>query len=275
MDRIFIFLILFNVSTTTAWSQSRNTKPSPARAYYEQTDQGLIILAENRAYCPYTVSVKLEIKNMQSSQGDYFEVVVPGQTERMELAVLEIIDPGKKSSFSMGATYLLGNAIHSPNHNGIYRLPYQKGSTFLMSQGFDGAFSHKGKNALDFTMKTGTQVCAAREGIVSEVIDKYSNGCNDPSCLYEANTITIYHKDGTFADYAHLKKNGSAVRPGDQVLAGQVIGFSGNTGYSSGPHLHFEVYYFDHENKISIPIMFDLGGKNPVFLEEKTKYTAH
>jgi murein DD-endopeptidase MepM/ murein hydrolase activator NlpD len=211
---------------------------------------------------------------MQSSQGDFFEIVVPGQTSRMEMATLSITDVGKKSSFSMGSTYLLGDAIHPPKHDAVYLLPYPKGESYLMSQGYNGSFSHQNKNALDFTMDIGTPICAAREGVVTEVIDRFSKGCNDPSCLYEANTITVYHEDGTFADYAHLKKNGSLVKPGDKIRSGQVIGYSGNTGYSSGPHLHFEVYYFDHDQKISLTTPFDIGNNKPVYLEEKNMYTA-
>lgn len=273
--QLFVFQLLILAIYCDALSQSKPpSKISPASAYYEKNEEGLILLANNNGYCPYTISVKLDLINMNSDKGDFFEIVVPGQTQRMEIGQLTIRDRSRKSSFSMGSTYLLGNAIEMPNHTGTYQLPYRSGETYIMSQGFNGSFSHTGKNALDFTMDLGTQICAARDGIVTEVIDHNSRGCKDPSCIYEANTITIYHEDGTFADYAHLKKRGSKVQPGDEVIAGQVIGYSGNTGFSSGPHLHFEVYYFDGEKKVSIPIKFDLGDKKSVYLEEKASYTA-
>lgn len=276
MTRTSFLHLLFCTITYIAFAQPKPpVKISPTRAYYEQNAQGLIILADNQAYCPYTISIKLELVNMESNQGDFFQVVIPGQTTRLPLAQLTISDPSKKSSFSMGSAYLLGNAIEPPAHDGIYLLPFQSGETYIMSQGYNGNFSHKDKNALDFTMEIGTPVCAARGGVVTEVIDQFSKGCSDPTCLYEANTITIYHKDGTFADYAHLKRKGSLVQAGDEVIAGQVIGYSGNTGYSSGPHLHFEVYYFDEDIKVSLPTKFEVGGVSPIYLEEKKSYTRH
>ena len=54
-----------------------------------------------------------------------------------------------------------------------------------------------------------------------------------------ANFVRILHDDGTMALYAHLKAEAAMVRVGQQVRRGQLIGLSGNTGFTSGPHLHF------------------------------------
>lgn len=273
--QLLLFLFVFIVSSPLIHAQAKPPlKISSAKAYYEQSPTGLALFADNEGYSPYTISVKLDLENMQSDNGNFFQVVVPGQTRKMQIGELTIKNQSKKSSFSMGSTYLLGNAIDPPAHTGIYTLPFKSGERYLMSQGYNGNFSHKDKNALDFTMEEGTEVCAARNGVVIEVIDQYDKGCNNPSCIYEANTITVYHEDGTFADYAHLKKRGSKVKVGDEIMAGQVIGYSGNTGYSSGPHLHFEVYYFKGESKISIPTKFDIGNQKTVYLQEKVYYEA-
>jgi len=56
-----------------------------------------------------------------------------------------------------------------------------------------------------------------------------------------ANIVRILHDDGTHAVYAHLNWNSIRVRPGDHVERGEYIADSGNTGFSSGPHLHFEI----------------------------------
>lgn len=57
------------------------------------------------------------------------------------------------------------------------------------------------------------------------------------------NRIVIEHDNGEYSEYAHLKYQGAKIEKGDQVEQGQVIGLSGNTGYSSRPHLHFHILH--------------------------------
>jgi murein DD-endopeptidase MepM/ murein hydrolase activator NlpD len=83
----------------------------------------------------------------------------------------------------------------------------------------------------------------------------------------------IYHEDGTFAEYVHLKKDGAQVSVGDMVSAGDFIAYSGNTGWSSGPHLHFMVFQFTKEGtRKSFKTLFSTEAKNGVFLKEKMFY---
>ena len=58
-------------------------------------------------------------------------------------------------------------------------------------------------------------------------------GCGDPECSDEGNFVRIDHGDGTQGLYFHLERNGAQVAVGDGVCAGEVIGFSGNTGFST------------------------------------------
>lgn len=268
-----LFLIMLS-HILTAQYRSTGSKTPPVKTYFEKQDEDMIIYADNDGWCPFTIIVKMELSNMKSDRGDLIEIVIPAKTYRQEVAKADVVDVYKASRFGFKNTYLMGNTLETPNHDAVYLLPYKKGSSYNMSQGYNGKFSHQGKKALDFTMPTGTPICAARDGIVIEVVNEYSKGCPEPKCLEMANSITIYHEDGTFAQYSHLKKNGSIVQPGDQVEAGAVIGYSGDTGYSSGPHLHFEVYYYDGTEQVSVATPFDIGLKKPVLLEEHTFYTA-
>ncbi len=139
----------------------------------------------------------------------------------------------------------------------IYSMPFQKGEKIFLIQAYDSKFSHKGEMALDFKVKTGTTICAAREGIVISARKDSDKGGLKPENLSDGNYISILHDDGSTAYYWHLEKNGVLINIGDRVQKGQVIGRSGNTGYSAFPHLHFEVQgYNSAGNSTQIPTRF-------------------
>jgi murein DD-endopeptidase MepM/ murein hydrolase activator NlpD len=125
----------------------------------------------------------------------------------------------------------------------IYELPYGPGCSFWVIQGYGGSYSHTEDShfSIDFGMPEGTPVCAARGGIVYRVIDQFTEGGTDPSFKPKANAIYVLHADDTIAAYVHLMRGGMCVRAGDPVTIGQTIGYSGNTGWSGTPHLHFHV----------------------------------
>jgi murein DD-endopeptidase MepM/ murein hydrolase activator NlpD len=123
----------------------------------------------------------------------------------------------------------------------VYWLPFPHKAKYLLIQAYDSKMSHRGELALDFKMKVGSKVCAARPGIVVAIREDSDKGGLKNEYLSEGNYIIIQHSDGTQANYWHLKKDGVLINVGDTIQKGQHIGFSGNTGYSAFPHLHFEV----------------------------------
>jgi murein DD-endopeptidase MepM/ murein hydrolase activator NlpD len=90
-------------------------------------------------------------------------------------------------------------------------------------------------------MPVGTPIHAAREGIVVDVKDDSRTGGAGQQYQDYGNYVIIQHADRTLAQYFHLRQGGAQVRLGDRVRAGALIGLSGNTGQSTGPHLHFDV----------------------------------
>lgn len=129
----------------------------------------------------------------------------------------------------------------------IYNLPYTPGNKYLFVQGANSKFSHKNELSFDFKMPKGSKVCASREGVVTATkSDSDKGGLND-EYLDDGNHIIIRHDDGSIAQYWHLEQNGVFVKVGDVIKRGQVIGSSGNTGYTAFPHLHFQV--IDSEGK--------------------------
>jgi murein DD-endopeptidase MepM/ murein hydrolase activator NlpD len=138
-----------------------------------------------------------------------------------------------------------------------YSLPYEKGKSFLLVQAYQSKlFSHKGEFALDFKMKKGTKICAAREGVVVEVKEDSKKGGVKPKYLTQGNHVIIKHDDGTYANYWHLKYNSALVNVGDTVQQGQVIALAGKTGYAAFSHLHFEVTTQFSPGQNQIPTQF-------------------
>jgi murein DD-endopeptidase MepM/ murein hydrolase activator NlpD len=105
--------------------------------------------------------------------------------------------------------------------------------------------SHIGNlcNAIDFLVPEGTEVFAAADGVVTAIKDDSNIGGSDVKYWNDGNYVVIEH-DGESTEYEHLRFRGIVVKVGDSVKQSQLIGYSGNTGYSRGPHLHFEVMEF-------------------------------
>lgn len=122
-------------------------------------------------------------------------------------------------------------------------------------------------------MPVGTSIYAARGGIATKVVETNTKNCFKRDCIKYNNLIRINHPDGTFAEYAHLKHNGAAVNEGETIKKGQLIGYSGNTGYSDGPHLHFVVFLQHLKERETLETRFKIKQqKKSELLEEGKLY---
>ncbi len=131
----------------------------------------------------------------------------------------------------------------------IYGLPYEEGESHLLVQGYFSSLTHRERAALDFKMKRGTKICAAREGVVVRLKEDGDRGGLKKRYRPYGNYVIIQHADSSRAGYWHLQKDGVLVNIGDTVKKGQVIALSGKTGYSFTPHLHFLVWSTDNRRQ--------------------------
>lgn len=168
---------------------------------------------------------------------------------------------------------LLQRGIIKDDTSYVYALPYPKGKSYKVIQGYFSHFSHKERAALDFKMKKGTLITAAREGIVVRVKEDSDRGGWNKKYRKDGNNIVIQHADGSRAGYWHLQKDGALVNVGDTITKGQPIALSGKTGYALLPHLHFLVWKYDSVNKWQqIPTRFQTS-KGIKYLRSMKKYT--
>jgi uncharacterized protein (TIGR03382 family) len=125
----------------------------------------------------------------------------------------------------------------------VLEAPWACGQTYPCTQGHGGATSHTGiaQYAWDFGIPLGTDIKAARGGTVLLIkMDSYSGGCSQ-TYANDANYVLIDHGDGTAGLYLHVEGGSSELSVGDPVAAGDTIARVGQTGWSCGPHLHFQV----------------------------------
>jgi murein DD-endopeptidase MepM/ murein hydrolase activator NlpD len=187
------------------------------------------------------------------------EVGSSGPTE--VLASFQIDDP--RASFSRFVDFhaQFGDPGAQPGDY-TYAIPFEAGDAHDIIQGFGGDFSHTGGNyyAIDFGCAEETPVVAARDGVVVAVNDQATTHGTTPEFMSYAltNFILIAHDDGTIGQYMHLAPDGVDVRPGQRVSRGEYIGRSGNTGFSSTPHLHFQLMTSAPDGLDSVSFPFEL-----------------
>ncbi len=173
-------------------------------------------VVKNSSCFPVTVSVnardfmveaKSEIELNSSSWGAW--IWIPGKIGRMnELTFLSPLREKSQADFGPGSV---------ETHTKEYEFSY------------------------DFSVPEGTPVYAIEDGTVIRVIQKYTQSHQDKTRIHEVNKVEILQPDGSVAAYAHLKPQSVPLKICDRITKGQLIGLSGNTGFSSGPHLHVDV----------------------------------
>ncbi len=196
---------------------------------------------------PFTATLVVKGNNLtdgKRNNGRYEVTRVVDGNERIRVLELTTMHSHKPSSYSDDFFWSPGDMHARHDDNAIYYKPFAPGQHYPIVQGFGGRYSHTGSSryAVDFAMPVGTPVHAARAGMVIDIESRHSRG--GPSRRYArfANYVVIMHDDGTTGEYYHLKQHGVTVSEGQRVSAGDLLGYSGNTGFSSLPHLHFAVY---------------------------------
>ncbi|MBD9483176.1 peptidoglycan DD-metalloendopeptidase family protein [Pseudomonas sp. PDM14] len=201
-------------------------------------DAGETLMIRNDLYAPVEIELTLQrVVNAVGAPEQPIRWVLPPRS-KIRLATLAPLEAGKPMSYKPKLRYALGDPRQQPM---LYRYPLPwRGGPFKLTQGANGKYSHftpKGRYAIDIAMPQGTPIVAARGGMVVKTENQQSGRGTNPS----GNYVRILHDDGTMGVYLHLMRGSVSVREGQRIEAGEHLANSGNTGNSTGPHLHFVV----------------------------------
>ncbi len=231
------------------------------------------LFVENVQHADVTVSIEMLLTNLISDVALPDTITLTGQQKRAWFTMTPIdATRGWSWTYTYFSTFGSTTAKHDDH---VYSLPYGPGRSYRVSQGNNGHYSHFGADqfATDWRMPLGTPVHAARGGTVVGIKTDSDKGGDDPKYDWDANYVLIKHSDGTLGQYVHLMKGDSFLKVGDRVEEGDLIGLSGNTGHSTGPHLHFAVFKArDGKQRETLPIRFKTADSNAVVLEEGKAY---
>ena len=221
------------------------------------------LVGTNGCLCAITlrlVIVKSELTALPSGSR-YRTVLEPGESKILAASPGVVAD---RDGLKYQWTAVLGSptAVHTPPRP--YRAPFPLSETHLITQAYPSRATHGTPDSLyavDISLPDGTPIYSAREGMVVNLRHDSFRGGVEATMLDQANVVEILHDDGTIAIYAHLHWDSIQVRIGQHVARGQYLANSGNTGFTSGPHLHFAVLRNAGDNSVSVPIQFaGLGG---------------
>jgi murein DD-endopeptidase MepM/ murein hydrolase activator NlpD len=233
-------------SAPTALPEPPGLQNKPIHSLRERTTSGATEwLVRNLVAGPIEVQCKLkQSRNVRTDPPLPRTLILPAGEERL-IAEMLSVDAMLPSSAVVSCEAMLGDPRAHPASDVHYALPFMPGTKYTLDQGFNGRFTHhddENRYALDFAVPEGTPVLAARAGIVMQVEEDFRAHGTDAAVYGDrANFVRILHEDGSMALYRHLSPASMLRKAGDRVQVGQLIGKSGNTGYSTGPHLHFAV----------------------------------
>ena len=226
---------------------------------------GTGLMLRNRLHAPVTVDIELGRVANAKLASTLAPRITLAPLESREVVLVQgvsLLSSGS-ADFSLQSTVGLPDA--RPDRDHIYAWPLAEAHRSRITQRYEGPTHNDdfSRYAIDIAVKEGTPVVAARAGVVIFLEDRFfESGLNRADFRDKANHVRILHDDGSMATYAHLAPDSVNLVPGQRVAVGDEIGRSGNTGFSSGPHLHFAILVNRDMKIVSIPFRMD-GVKLP------------
>ncbi len=227
-----------------------------ARERFTNADGSITLVLRNLLHAPVTVVLEPGV-----GRGATVQMLSPlhitiGPLKPLEVARVRGINPLEPGEALFSYSAVIGEPTAEHDDNVIYAWPFPPSAVARLSQGPNGP-THRdrfSRHAIDLAVPEGTPVLAARAGVVVFLESRYyESGLDFDKFLERSNQVRLLHDDGSMGSYGHLFPDSIDLEPGQRVEVGEQIGLSGNTGYSSGPHLHFVVLLHRKMGMESVP----------------------
>lgn len=228
-----------------------------------EVDDRTLIQIKNPILAPLRIWISSDIDSIQNQleQIEGFIMIDPLSDTTLHIAGLGL----QRKDFSFRAG--IGDPNQQVNVNSL-ALPYPEGTSYKLMQGYNSMPSHNtdySRYALDFDLQIGDTICAATSGYVVGVVEGYTHGGKSKKWRPYANFITLFDPvSGIYTQYVHLDHMGAIAELGDTIIVGQPIGISGYTGYSTDPHLHFNVLKTVDTDQLMVSMPLDSIGNYKV-----------
>ena len=210
--------------------------PDDVRLRIEGADGGYLAWADNTLAGPVEVLLRSDRGDMVGEPPLPARATVPAGASVLVARVQRL--PGARDGGLSLRLDVVPGSVNARPADYEYLFPLDAAAP-RVEQAWGGGYSHadaENRYAVDFAAAPGSTVLAARDGVVMQ-LEMHGAGAGHG----RANLVRILHDDGSMAVYAHLQPGGALVHPGQRVRRGQPIAVSGNSGASTGPHLHFAV----------------------------------
>ena len=264
-----IRLLLFFLWLTAAAAEEKY----PISIEAPRDSGGATLWARNDGPAPVSIILRLTAsENIQPDAALPLTMIVPPRSRERVMRIAQV-ERTKGWRYAYAWSWRLGSYTARHDPKAVYRVPWMDGQTFRIDQAPGGPITThttpSSRDAVDITMPEGTPIVAARDGLVVRVAQGFSEGGPNEALRSQANVVEVLHADGTLGQYVHFRNRGVAVREGETVAAGTLLGYAGSTGYSTGPHLHFAVLRLAREGEafdyVSVPFSFYAGRPSRVF----------
>ena len=250
-------MLALSIVTLPAFAASTDD----VRLRLESANGGWLAWADNRLAGPVEVRLVSDNRNVIGEPALPARATVPAGGSAL-VARLRLAETARFKPLSLHLDTVPGS-VNARARDYEYAFPLRT-RDLRVEQGWGGRYSHadpENHYAVDFAAQPGTPVLAARDGLVMQVErdTREAGGSANGGPDRDGTLIRILHGDGSMAVYAHLQA--ADVRTGARIHRGQRIGMSGNSGFSTGPHLHFAVQVNRGMRLESIPFrMFSDAG---------------